>query len=122
MRRDSDGLQIPVRVDKDHPLIGQYVIEVTNQVSADDASRITRSMNEMVFQREGEQTRFCRCTICVDKKKDKYIVLRKLLVGDQEEFISNNPLFTGGEDDKSDKTEFDKEVVPSGSIQTDTSQ
>ena len=50
MKRDSDGLQIPVRVDKYHPLIGQYVVELTNPMPENDALRIAHSLNKMVFQ------------------------------------------------------------------------
>jgi len=76
------------RIEKGHPLLGQYVIETTPMVALKTAKRLASSLNQMVYDREGVDWRFNY------KKKGKgvkcYIVVRKLLVGDQEGFISDN--------------------------------
>jgi hypothetical protein len=74
-----------VKVDDDHPLIGKYVVEVTSPGAYREACNSMRRMNVMVYERDGVDDRFKITNIAGD-----WLVVRKLLKGDLEEFISED--------------------------------
>ena len=79
--------------DKDHPLIGMYVIETTDSCDFSKALRISRNMNSMVYDREKVADRFI--VKMLDGVEDIAMVLRKLIIGDDVTFISTNPEIVG---------------------------
>lgn len=77
-----------LRVSENHPLIGEYVVEVTDPISQIKALEMSIKLNAMVFRRCGVIDRF---TIIHDGDGDEeWIVVRKLLEDDCEEFINEH--------------------------------
>ena len=74
------------RVSEDHPLIGKYVVEVTDPIEHIKALELSIKLNAMVWKRCGIMDRF---TVIQDgNRDDEWIVTRKLLEDDCEEFIN----------------------------------
>jgi hypothetical protein len=92
----------------DHPFMGKYVVEITAPLKYRKACSIARKMNEMVFYREGVDNRF-------DLKlfDDGWAVLRRLIQGDREGFISTNEdIITGVNNDKQEECGVARKDVP----------
>jgi len=81
------------RVGREHSLIGEYVVEVTEIIELPNAIKQAEKLNKMVFDREGISDMFT-----VVKQENGYQVIRKLLgetdteLGDPISFINRTLL------------------------------
>ena len=81
-----------VRIKKGHHYLGKYVVEVSNEFDTEEqAYDLMLKLNSMVFRRVGIVDRFKTMF-----NGRSYLVMRKLLVGDSIEFITEcKPLLEG---------------------------
>lgn len=96
--------ELQERIGREHPLIGEYVVEVSKPLYDYDAERIKNNLNNMVCERDGHHDDLFKIIDVTDCGIDDviglrcYMVIRKLKgetdteLGDKVEFINSNLL------------------------------
>jgi hypothetical protein len=79
------------RVDSKFPLVGNYVVQVSNPISCRQAEDMSNNLNLITFDKEDKWGIFKSVRISTSSLKGRYdaIVVRKLMGGDPVHFISD---------------------------------